>query len=90
VEIREIYCSDNDLLIRGHMKPNPFERLTPEQSDFLELFVQARGNMRQMEKTLGLSYPTVRNRIETIAAVLREGRSDVPMPVTLSSDEGEE
>jgi len=40
-------------------------KLTPEQMDFVKLFLKKRGNLSEVQKELGLSYPTVRNRLET-------------------------
>ncbi len=80
-EIRDIQCRQCGTEIHSHYDPCPFCRLTGEQIRFLELFVQAKGNMRLLEQTLGVSYPTVRSRVETIAAIMRVGRPDVPMPV---------
>jgi len=80
-EIRDIQCRQCGTEIHSHYDPCPFCRLTGEQIRFLELFVQAKGNMRLLEQTLGVSYPTVRSRVETIAAIMRVARPDVPMPV---------
>ena len=75
-EIREIHCRQCGTEIRSHYDPCPFCRLTVEQSNFLELFIQARGNMRTLEQILSVSYPTVRSRIDAIATRLRDGRPD--------------
>jgi hypothetical protein len=37
---------------------------------FLELFLRCRGNLRDVERTLGLSYPTVRARLDALLANL--------------------
>ena len=37
---------------------------------FLELFLRCRGNLRDVERTLGLSYPTVRARLDALLASL--------------------
>ena len=93
-EIRDIQCRQCGTEIHSHYDPCPFCRLTVEQIRFLELFVQAKGNMRMLEQTLGVSYPTVRSRVENIAAVVRAGRPDAPMPVgapaAAASNDGEE
>lgn len=41
-------------------------KLNPEQWGFVELFLKCRGNLREMERELGVSYPTVRARLEQI------------------------
>ncbi len=76
-EIREIHCRACSTEIRSRYEPSPFDRLTAEQITFLELFIQARGNMRTLESILGVSYPTVRSRIDAIANKLRAGRPEI-------------
>jgi len=46
--------------------------LTDDQTTFLRLFVQRRGNLSEMEKALGISYPTVRNKLEEIIRALAQ------------------
>ena len=43
-----------------------FDRLTPEQQHFVEVFLLARGNIKEVERVLGISYPTVRNRLDAV------------------------
>jgi len=62
--------------VHGGFEPCGFCRLTAEQSTFLMLFVERRGNLSEMEKALGISYPTVRNKLEEIIRLLRQ--PDVP------------
>lgn len=68
----ELNCHTCGTTLRGAFEPNrcPFCALPPEQSKFLELFLRCRGNMRDVERTLGLSYPTVRARLDALLAAL--------------------
>lgn len=84
IEIREIHCLECNTEVRSHYDLSPFSRLTAEQTAFLEMFVQARGNMRVLEQKLGVSYPTVRNRVEAIAARLMSGRAATPAATPVS------
>ena len=43
-----------------------FDRLDPEQLHFLEVFIRNEGKFSRMEKEMGLSYPTLRNRLRAI------------------------
>jgi hypothetical protein len=54
--------------------------LSEEQSTFLRLFVQRRGNLSEMEKALGISYPTVRNKLEEIIKLLDSVPAPEPPP----------
>src|SRR5882672_7878888 len=48
-------------------------RLTREQLTLLESFLRSRGNLRDMERELGISYPTVRSRVEALVRALGFG-----------------
>ena len=56
--------------IEGEFRLNKFSKLTDEQLHMVELFLLHRGNMKEMEKALGISYPTVRNKLEDIVEAL--------------------
>lgn len=45
-------------------------KLTKEQQDFVEVFIKSRGNIKEIEKELGISYPTVRGRLENVIEAL--------------------
>lgn len=45
-------------------------RLTREQLDFVEVFLTARGKIKDVEVALGISYPTVVSRLEQVVAAL--------------------
>jgi hypothetical protein len=59
-------CVDCETVILGRFKPNIFSRLSPENLHFLELFVKNRGNVKDMEREMGSSYWTIRNRLNEI------------------------
>lgn len=68
--VRELECERCQTQVRGRWSPCAFCALTDDQLVFVRLFVEKRGNLREMEKTLGVSYPTVRGKLEEIAARL--------------------
>ena len=58
-----------------------FGRLSREQLALLESFLRSRGNLREMERELGISYPTVRARVEALVRALGFGaRPDADGP----------
>lgn len=63
-------CEACHSTIEGKFTLNKFSRLTEEQLYIAELFLLHRGNMKEMEKALGISYPTVRNKLEDIIGAL--------------------
>jgi hypothetical protein len=68
--ITELVCERCQTQVRGHYTPCAFCALTADQIVFARLFIEKRGNLREMEKALGVSYPTVRGKLEEIATRL--------------------
>src|SRR5688572_7464915 len=83
LEIREVGCTRCETQVRARYRPCDFCRLNDEQSTFLRLFVTSRGNLSEVEKRLGVSYPTVRAKLDEIIGRLSTGeapRADQPEP----------
>jgi hypothetical protein len=70
VTITRIYCRDCDTTIEGRFSGGPFSQLTPEQLGFVETFIRCEGKITRMEIELGLSYPTIRNRLLEVIRTL--------------------
>ena len=86
IQVTRFYCQDCDTTIEGHFEIGHFLRLTPEQLQFVEVFVRCEGKLNRMESEIGLSYPTLRSRLlEVIRALGYEpGREE---PAVRISDE---
>jgi hypothetical protein len=56
--------------MQGEFKPGLFSTLSEDQLTFVRAFLRVRGNLSEMEKVLGVSYPTIRNKLEEINKVL--------------------
>lgn len=68
----ELSCSACDTTIRGQYAPYLFCRLPAEDLAFIELFVRNRGNVKEMERELGISYWSIRSRLDEVVAALGE------------------
>src|ERR687886_882075 len=66
IEIGEVHCTRCDTQVRARYRPCDFCALTEEQSTFLRIFVLSRGNLSEVEKRLGVSYPTVRAKLDEV------------------------
>jgi hypothetical protein len=75
LEITEVHCLDCDARVQAHFGAGDFNSLNEEQSTFLRLFVTSRGNLSEVEKRLGVSYPTVRAKLDEIIARLETPHS---------------
>jgi hypothetical protein len=70
VEITEISCNSCKSTIRGRFKPCKFCNLSQEHKDFAEVFIKNRGNIKEIEKELGVSYPTVKGKLDSLIIAL--------------------
>ncbi|MHC5039571.1 MAG: DUF2089 family protein [Planctomycetota bacterium] len=80
--------------ISGIFSPCPYCRLDPDQEQLVSVFLKSRGNIREVERELGISYPTVRSRLDEVLKALgitpkERGRGGRPTgPVGTSPVEG--
>jgi hypothetical protein len=76
--VTRLRCGDCGTTIEGEFGVGRFARLTREQTQVLESFLRSRGNLRDMERELAISYPTVRARVEALVRALGFGPRDEP------------
>jgi hypothetical protein len=76
LSVTRLRCGDCGTTIEGEFAVGRFGRLTREQMQVLESFLRSRGNLRDMERELGISYPTVRARVEALVRSLGFGPRD--------------
>ena len=63
LKISELSCGSCNTRIQSAFDPCRFCNLPSEHLGFLEAFLRSEGNLSKVEKEMGLSYPTVRNRL---------------------------
>jgi hypothetical protein len=78
--VTRLRCGECGTTIEGEFAVGRFGRLTREQLQLLESFLRSRGNLRDMERELGISYPTVRSRVEQLVRALGFGPRDEAEP----------
>ena len=61
---------EEDIAIEGQFELPPLAKLTAEDQVFAAVFIKSHGSIKQMEKHFGISYPTVKNRLNRIAEQL--------------------
>ncbi len=70
LEITRLSCTSCGTNIEGHFTVCKFCQLPPELKVFAEVFLKNRGNIKEVERELGISYPAVRSRLDqTITAL---------------------
>lgn len=76
-------CNSCYTEVTGEFEIDKFQRLDKEDKEFIELFLQKRGSIKDVGEEIGISYPTVRNRIDRIVSKLggtvdkKTGRIDI-------------
>ena len=71
--VTRLHCGSCGTTLEGDFSVGRFGRLSREQTVLLESFLRSRGNLREMERELGISYPTVRARVEALVRALGFG-----------------
>jgi hypothetical protein len=91
--ITRLHCRSCGTALEGEFGVGRFGRLSREQLSLLESFLRSRGNLKEMERELGISYPTVRGRVDALvrALGLADGDDELidvePMEATSETDE---
>jgi hypothetical protein len=75
--ITRLHCRTCGSALEGEFGVGRFGRLDREQLGLLESFLRSRGNLKEMERELGISYPTVRGRVDALVRTL--GFGDAPL-----------
>src|SRR5687767_9255846 len=79
--VTRLHCRSCGTTLEGDFSVGRFGRLSRDQLTLLESFLRSRGNLRDMERELSISYPTVRSRVEALVRALGFGpRGDDDTP----------
>ncbi|MBU4489392.1 MAG: DUF2089 domain-containing protein [Actinobacteria bacterium] len=68
--VKRVACHRCGCALEGNFALPLLARLTRDEQKFIEIFVSLSGNLKNVASTLGVSYPTVRNRLDNIIASL--------------------
>jgi hypothetical protein len=66
LSITRLGCPKCSTTIEGDFQPCEFCRLPEEDLNFVKVFIKCRGNIKDVEKELGISYPTVRGKLDAV------------------------
>jgi len=70
MSVRVTACNSCESELHGNFHLPPLARLPRELQRVVELFMQCRGSIKELEKQLGISYPTVCRKLDTINTLL--------------------
>lgn len=78
MRVTTLHCPHCSITITGDFYLNKFSKLSQEQLQFIDVFIKSRGNIKEIERELGISYPTVRSKLENVIQAL--GHHTPPAP----------
>lgn len=70
MKVTKLSCDHCHTSLEGKFQLDKFSTLSEEEKYFIEIFLKNRGNLKEMERDLGVSYPTVRRHLEQVIASL--------------------
>jgi hypothetical protein len=73
LQIARLTCDACGISLDGRLPASRLSLLSAEQEQFVETFLVAGGNIKEVERQLGISYPTVRKKLDEVIHVLGHG-----------------
>ncbi|MFL0194025.1 DUF2089 domain-containing protein [Clostridium sp. WILCCON 0269] len=70
LNVIKLRCNKCGTVIENNFEFSKFEYLEEEHLNFMEVFLKCRGNIKDVEKELGISYPTVRAKLDEVVSAL--------------------
>jgi hypothetical protein len=69
--VERVRLAEKDIVIEGSFELPDLARLSADDQIFVTAFVRAHGSIKEMEQVFGISYPTVKSRLNRIANALQ-------------------
>lgn len=76
MRVAKLTCTHCPTKIEGEFRTCKFCKLPADQLLFVETFLKCRGNIKEVEKELGISYPTVRSRLDCVIQALGDNKEE--------------
>lgn len=70
LKVVRLKCNHCDTAIEGEFELDKFNYLSREDKAFIEIFIKNRGNIKEIEKEMGISYPTVKKNLDKVIGAL--------------------
>ncbi len=67
IVVEKVRLIEKDIAIEGSFELPPLARMTMEDQIFAAAFIQSHGSIKEMERLFGVSYPTIKNRLNKIS-----------------------
>ncbi len=83
IAVERVRLINDDIVIEGSFELPQLARLSAEDQVFVMAFIQCHGSIKDMEAMFGISYPTVKNRLNKLGEKLKLVQNYVSAPATL-------
>lgn len=80
IVIERMKLPEKEITLEGQFELPPLAQLTMEDQIFVIAFIRSHGSIKDMEEMFGISYPTVKNRLNRIADQLEFVEINAPPP----------
>lgn len=80
--VERVRLTGNDIAIEGAFEPPQLAQLSVEDQIFVTAFVRCHGSIKEMERIFGVSYPTIKSRLNRITQMLDFVETDPAPPST--------
>jgi hypothetical protein len=70
IMVERVKLKESGIVLEGSFELPPLARLTMEDQIFITAFIRSHGSIKDMEQLFGISYPTVKNRLNRISQML--------------------
>ncbi len=77
MQAHRLGCPGCEIALEGQFELGALSRLTPGEQEFVLEFVKASGSLKEMARRFGVSYPTVRNRLDELIERLKALAAEV-------------
>lgn len=78
--VERVRLVDTGIAVEGDFDPPALAQLSSDDQVFVTAFIRCHGSIKDMEKLFGVSYPTIKNRLNRLGAQLPLAEVDVPSP----------
>lgn len=71
LKVKRLECAGCATIVEGDFDLSPLARLSPDEHQFVQVFIKCSGSLKDVARHYGVSYPTVRNRLDAMIEKIR-------------------
>lgn len=86
LHVTQLSCRNCGTELRGHFEMDQLSSLLPAQRHFVEIFILCEGKLNCVQEELGISYPTVRSRLDEVIRTLKFKAQDETLAFVEGAD----